>query len=54
MAFRIQWFVVFFCLLFAGGTLLLNHGDFSAGILVGSLLTALGIAAIIQPKRDGD
>jgi hypothetical protein len=51
MAFRVQYFVLFFCLLFASGTLLLGHGTFSLGTVLGSLLTAAVIAAIIKPRK---
>jgi len=51
MAYRLTWFLVFFCMLFAGGTFFLNHGVFHVGTLLGSLLTAGVIAAIIQAKK---
>jgi hypothetical protein len=51
MAFRIQYFVLFFCLLFAGGTMLFDRGNFSAGTAIGALLTAAVIAAVIKPKK---
>jgi hypothetical protein len=51
MAMRLQMFVLFFCLLFAAGTLMFDHGTFSAGTALGSLLTAGLIAAIIKPRK---
>lgn len=50
MAFRLQHFILFFCLLFSGGTLLINDGNFSLGTTAGALLTAGIIASIVKPS----
>ena len=51
MAYRLQFFILFFCMLFAGGTLLIDHGSFNLGTALGAFLTAGVIAAVIKPRK---
>lgn len=48
------WFVIFFVMLFAGGTIFLARGQFSWGVLAGSLITAAvitGMSYIDEKKK---
>jgi len=48
---RLGWFAIFFVILTVCGGALLDHGSLSLGTVLGSLISAVVIAAIIQPKK---